>query len=94
MLLIESTAMPGGGAMVRLEGSLIGPWVDEVKAVCDRHLAAYPAVSLDLSEVGFIDRRGVALVHGLRARGVRVAKCSGFAAEQLRSAGGDGDARA
>jgi anti-anti-sigma regulatory factor len=70
-------------ATLRLEGQIIGPWVDELQHACEQMLAASPIV-LDLSHVSFVERRGVELLRSLGRRGVRLLHCSPFVAEQLK----------
>ena len=67
-----------------LEGQVIGDAVDELNSSCDQALAEGRSVTLDLTGVSFIDRKGVGLFHRLAARQVRVVNCSGFVAEQLK----------
>lgn len=79
------TVDPGTSqAVLRLEGQLIGPWVDELGRTCDRLLDGR-AVMLDLSGVSFVERRGVELLRALGARGVPLLHCSPFVAEQLKA---------
>jgi ABC-type transporter Mla MlaB component len=80
IVVLEPTT---NGALVRLEGEVIGPWVDELARTCERLLAAR-VVTLDLSEVSFVERRGVALLRTLGARGVPLLHCSPFVTEQLK----------
>jgi hypothetical protein len=67
-----------------LEGGVLGPWVDELRRVCDQALQRCGTVTLDLGAVGFIDRAGLALFRELESRQVRLTNCSPFVAEQLR----------
>jgi hypothetical protein len=84
MLETEPNGAGGGGdAVLRLEGQIIGPWVDELQRTCDR-LLAVRAIVLDLSHVSFVERRGVELLRGLGTRGVPLLHCSPFVAEQLK----------
>lgn len=79
------TVDPGTSqAVLQLEGQLIGPWVDELRRTCDRLLDGR-AVTLDLSGVSFVERRGVELLRALGARGVPLLHCSPFVAEQLKA---------
>lgn len=79
------TVDPGTSqAVLQLEGQLIGPWVDELRRTCDRLLDGR-AVTLDLSGVSFVERRGVELLRTLGARGVPLLHCSPFVAEQLKA---------
>lgn len=72
MLRISSTTGPGSPVTLEVEGDLVGDWVPLLEAECVRRLDARKRVELDFTGVGFIDRVGVAMVHGLLARGVRV----------------------
>jgi hypothetical protein len=80
IVLLEPAA---NGALLRLEGQIIGPWVDELERTCDRLLATRP-VTLDLTDVSFVERRGVHLLRTLGTRGVPLLHCSPFVAEQLK----------
>jgi len=83
MLKIVVTEPEGDGAILRLEGQIIGPWVDELQRACERLLGA-SCLTLDLSNVSFVERRGVELLRSLGTRGVPLLHCSPFVAEQLK----------
>lgn len=83
MLKIVTIGPEANGAVVQLEGQIIGPWVDELERTCDRLLTLSP-ITLDLSGVSFIERRGVQLLRSLGTRGVPLLHCSPFVAEQLK----------
>jgi len=72
VLRISSTTETGSPVTLIVEGDLAGDWVPLLEAECVRRLDARKSVELDFAGVGFIDRAGVAMVHGLFARGVRV----------------------
>jgi anti-anti-sigma regulatory factor len=63
-------------AVLRVEGEIAGEWVRLLEQECRRRLDTRQAVELDLGEVGFVDRVGVAMLRGLMARGVRVTRAS------------------
>lgn len=84
MLKIESTETTDGRPKLRVEGRVIGPWVVELRRACERALAGTAELTLDLSEVAFVDRDGLELLSNLGQRGVRL-DCSRFVAEQLRA---------
>jgi ABC-type transporter Mla MlaB component len=84
MLMIAIREVSDRRATLALAGDVVGAWVEELRGACDRFLATGAALGLDLGEVGFIDRAGLALFRELHARGVRVRRCSPFVAEQLR----------
>ena len=69
---------------LRLEGHVSGPWVEELRGVCERLLAQGQQPTLDLAGVSFLDRDGITLVRGLAARHVALINRSPFVAEQLR----------
>jgi hypothetical protein len=87
VLRISQVASPDATVTLRLEGQVRGPWVEELRSVCDQVLATESALSLDLTEVSFLDRQGVALCRRLRARHVALLHYSPFVAEQLKGEG-------
>jgi len=84
MLKIERLDRHGNAATLRLEGQILGPWVDALRDACERALAAGEQVDLDLADVSFVDLRGVGLLRSLAERGVSTLNCSGLVAAQLR----------
>lgn len=67
-----------------LDGTLSGPWVAELATACDGVLAERRRLSLDLAGLGFLDARGVRLLHGLRERSVALLNVSRFVGELLK----------
>lgn len=65
------------GAVLHLEGQVVGPWVDELAKACDQ----FRPVALDLTEVTFADHAGVALLKDLN---VRMNGLSPFMEERLK----------
>jgi hypothetical protein len=74
---------PGGDAILRVEGRLVGRWVDEVARLYAEVRRAAPVVGLDLTGVSFLDGGAVELLRGLRNEGVAVEGGSPFVREQL-----------
>ena len=72
--------------MLKLEGRLIGPWVNQLRETCESHLAGARRVRLDLADLAYADRSGVTLLIQLRARGVELVNCSPFLVEELKPA--------
>ena len=70
-------------ATLRLEGSLAGAWVEELKQLCETAMAQGAAITLDWGGISFSDLEGVALMRELRRRGARLANCSPFLKFQL-----------
>jgi len=85
MLRIWSVEPPEGTVILRLEGRLIGPWVEELRRSCDRVLPTGAKLTLDFSEVSFVDRKGIELIRTLGNRNVALLNCSAFVAEQLKA---------
>ena len=83
MLKIVTTEPPAGGAVLHLEGQIIGPWVDELSRACNHRLEV-GALALDLADVSFVERRGLKLLRALLTRGVPLLRCSAFVIEQLK----------
>lgn len=69
---------------LRLEGRVIGPWVEELSNLCTSLLRREIAVTLDLTDVSFVDGEGLALFRQLRSRRVGLRNCSPLVAEQLK----------
>jgi hypothetical protein len=70
--------------VLRLEGHLGGPWVDELCHSCRCVLAVGKRLTLDLAGVSFVSREGVKLLKKLQEDEVQVANCSPFVALQLQ----------
>jgi len=85
MLRIVALEEPRNGATLSLEGRVIGPWVDELRQSCERILATGASLTLDLSEVAFVERSGVRLLQDLVDGGVTVVNCPAFVREQLKA---------
>jgi hypothetical protein len=86
MLKITEGRLSDESATLCLEGQVIGPWVDEVRQACEPWLCPGRELTLDLAEVSFADRDGIALFGELRGRRVAFVNCSPFLTEQLKAA--------
>ena len=69
-----------------LEGRVAGPWVAELRRVCDNLLAEGRPLRLDLTGVSFLEADGIETLTSLRSRGVVLTNCSPFVSELLKSA--------
>ncbi len=83
MLRIEPVETSTGDCVLRLEGEVVGPWVAEIRRSCDQALATGARLTLELTDVTFIDRAGVELFRRLMRAGVVVVNCSPFLQTQL-----------
>ena len=84
MLRITEVA-DGSGLLLKLEGKLREPWVEEL-ARSARRLPpeGHGPIRLDLSSVTFADEAGVGLLRELLRQGVEIAATSAFVAALLR----------
>jgi hypothetical protein len=80
--VVESSTI---AVTLRVEGRITGPWVEELRTVCDVH--TFPddvQLSLELADISFADNAGIALLRELRNRGVDFIRTTPFLAEQLK----------
>lgn len=64
---------------------MTGRWVEELRRSCEVHaLSEGIALSLDLTDLSFVDLQGINLLKELRRRGVALLNPSSFMVEQLR----------
>jgi hypothetical protein len=66
--VLRITVVEGGSGVsrIKLEGRLVGPWVDELRRVTE---ALQGTLALDLAALTFADTEGAALIRGLRTAG-------------------------
>ena len=86
MLRISDPVFDEHTVTLRLEGQVIGPWVDELRKESEQQLSEAKALRLDLAKVLFVDPRGVALLRELAGRQVEYVNCSTFLSQQLKEA--------
>ena len=83
MLRITEITDGRPGVLLKLEGTLRGPWVEELSRACaELSRGESRAVRLDLSAVTFLDEAGTRLLRALMRGGAAVI-ASGFVAELL-----------
>jgi ABC-type transporter Mla MlaB component len=85
MLKISEIESANHAVTFRLEGRIAGPWVVEMRKACEKILNDGLQLKLDLAEVSYADQTGVAALAGFRSRGVLLAECSPFLAQQLKA---------
>ena len=71
----------------QIEGRVIGPWVVELRTFCERFLGKGYRLTLDLSDVSFVDREGVAALRDLVNQKTTLINCPLFLVEQLKNSG-------
>jgi hypothetical protein len=87
MLKISPAGANGQNSTLKLEGRIVGPWVNELRLVSDLLLSNGRAMRLDLMDVSYADAEGVKLLLNLKSRGVMLFNGSPFVAEQLKTFG-------
>ncbi len=85
MLKISQAEKANHSVTLKLEGRVVGPWVAELRQVCEKLLTEGRALKLDLADVTFADASGVAALSSFKSRGVTFTNCSPFVEEQLKS---------
>jgi ABC-type transporter Mla MlaB component len=85
MLKISQAGKANHSVTLKLEGRVVGLWVNELRQVCESLLSEDRKLKLDLAEVSFADADGVLTLTSLKSRGVKLTKCSPFVEEQLKS---------
>lgn len=85
MLKISEAGTPAHSVILKLEGRVIGPWVGELRRICEPLLAEDRVLKLDLAEVSYVDAEGVAALNGFKARGVTLKNCSPFVEQQIKA---------
>ena len=68
-MLKITTVRDGDRITLRLDGRLVGPWVEEFRKAVDACGGA--AITVDLSNTTFADGRGRQVLADVRARGAR-----------------------
>ena len=81
MLRIHKEGDGKGGIVLRLEGSLLSPWIPELVGVLET--MATEAVVIDLASLAYADKQGERFLRDLGAR-AELRGCSPFLAELLR----------
>lgn len=84
MLRIEKMGEDDGTVILKLEGRIVGQWVAALEEECQRVLRGPKRLILDLAEVTFIDRDGVAMLGKMRDERVQFVNCCPFLQELLR----------
>lgn len=69
---------------LRVEGSLVGPWVDELRRQSNEASSQATTVTIDLEKLRFVDSTGVALLRELAEKHIAHLNCSPFISQQLK----------
>ena len=88
MLRITQLVSEDRSLTLRLEGRVVGPWVEELERTCSSLLARHPSTTLELTGVAFLDADGAELLLRLQEQGVRLTGGSAFLREYLECVSG------
>jgi ABC-type transporter Mla MlaB component len=84
MLRISADDLTGELISFRLDGQVTGRWVKLLRRTCEAQLKKGKRVNIDLRNVSFVDRDGVALLRSLTDRRVEILNALPFISEQIR----------
>ena len=85
MLKISQVGTPNHSLSLKLEGRVVGPWVDELRRICEPLLSEERSFTLDLGEVSYADAEGVATLNSFKSSGVNLVNCSPFLEQQIKT---------
>jgi ABC-type transporter Mla MlaB component len=86
MLKISHIKTAGEPLTLRLDGQVAGRWVKLLQRTCEDRLKKGAQVAIDLRNVSFADRDGIALLRCLTDRRVEILNILPFIAEQIAKA--------
>lgn len=84
MLKLTPLLDAGLPAVLKLEGKLLAPWIDELHRSIAKVVAPGEKIRLDLSALSYADTAGTQALSELIERGAVVTAASGFIAALLR----------
>ena len=70
MLRISNLHRDDGSDLLKLEGRLVGPWVELLRDTCSAYGTGQSPLALDLGEVIFASKEGLELLDHLAANGI------------------------
>lgn len=80
MLRITRQPIDEKTILLKLEGKLIGPWIEEMQ----RSINGSVSITLDLSALTFADASGIQVLADLIRHGAKLTACSGYVAALLQ----------
>jgi ABC-type transporter Mla MlaB component len=86
MLRISTDEAAGGAITLRLDGQVAGRWVKLLQRTCEAQLKTDALVIVDLRNVSFVDRDGIALLQSMAGRKIEIQNALPFIAEQIKKA--------
>jgi anti-anti-sigma regulatory factor len=84
VLKITRLCGEGESLTIKLEGEVLGPWVESLRDACAQWARRSRRLGLDLAAVTFVDGAGAQLLRDLVRQGNEITMCSHFVAELLQ----------
>ena len=69
--VLRITATTADNIVLKLEGRLVGPWVDEFREIVLRTEGCSRLLGIDVSALTYADEEGAAVLHWLHKQGTR-----------------------
>lgn len=85
MLRLSILEAAGDTVTIRIDGQISSEWVKLLQKTCETHLEKGLRVSIDLRNVSFVDRDGVAMLRKLTGYKVEFLNASPFIADLIRN---------
>jgi ABC-type transporter Mla MlaB component len=73
MLRLTRVSENGSTVTLRVEGRIIWEWAEFLERECEALFNEFSVVRMDLAEVSYVDRNGVAALRRLRSRPLEIA---------------------
>lgn len=73
----------GDFVVLKVEGKLLEPWLNELSDVCAISSNSAKRMTLDLANVTYVDAAGAELLQRMQLRGIGILACSNFVAALL-----------
>jgi ABC-type transporter Mla MlaB component len=86
VLKISISEAVGQMVALALDGQVSGRWVELLRWSCHEQLSKGERVTIDLKNVSFADRDGIALLQSLKNQGAEILNSNAFIAEQIKAA--------
>ena len=86
MLRISIVKSSGETVTLHLDGQVTGRWAKLLKRMCEVQLKKDVRITIELRNVSFADRDGIALLRNLTERQVKILNALPFIAEQISKA--------
>ena len=84
--MLKMTQSGSDTRTIHLEGKLAGPWIEQLRSLCEPTIANGVRLVLDCSGLTFVDPAGARLLQSLRISGVVLTNRSPFLELQIAEA--------